>query len=433
MILYIGAGTPWAGGVGHHIRQWMFLRALAELGRLELVLFDAGEPDRPCPIPGARVTRLGLPHAVPRTRLRRALHDLLSHTPRMIRYADPREAREAVARLRPERFDAVFAHRIHFAHRAGVLGHPRLLLDVDDPEHVRVARQAALAAAPPDWRTRRDFRKLRRFEEWAIRRARAAFVCQAADQQAFPPPRPLVVPNCVTVPPQRSARVDRPPRLLYLGNFSGGVESPNGDGLVWMLEAIWPRVQAVVPDAELVVAGAIDDELRRRCAARPGVRAAGFVDDLAAAFADAALSIAPLRFGTGTRIKILESLAHGCPVVSTPLGCEGLELAHGYELLVAGTPQSFTEACSGLLRDPARQEALSAAGCAAVRARYDVESRQSQFVALLRDLIGAPRPAARPARHAMPDNAGCGGPALQAAAEVGPGGTALQSAGRAPA
>ena len=400
-ILYVGAGNPWVGGAGHLVRQWMFLRALAELDRLELVLFGP-EPDgdRACPLPHARLQRFELPAIRPESPLARGTGDLLSPEPRRVRVRDCAATRAAVRRLNPGRFDAVFAYRIDFAHWAGVLHHPRLLLDVDDPEHVRAARRAAAAGERLDWRTARDLRKLRRFEHAAVRQARAAFVCQPHDQAAFAPLRPLVVPNCVRVPPRRAPRTAPAARILYLGNFAGGAESANVDGLHWLLDTIWPKLHAAAPQAELVLAGPMDDDTRRFVGARPGVRVPGFVADLGAAFAEAALSIAPLRFGTGTRIKILESLAHGCPVATTTLGCEGLAVAHEREVLIADEPAAFRSACLRLLGDAALREQLSAAGYALVCGQYDLERRHAGLVALLQRLVEQVSPGPAGARLA---------------------------------
>ena len=123
------------------------------------------------------------------------------------------------------------------------------------------------------------------------------------------------------MPPPRNATR---PRLVFLGNFAPA--SPNVDGLRWMLDEIWPIVRKAVPDCELQFIGRIGGELEARVRATPGAVAAGFVENLPAAMAQASVSIAPIRFGTGTRVKIIESFALGCPVVSTTLGAEGIDV-----------------------------------------------------------------------------------------------------------
>src|SRR5258706_3550142 len=115
-------------------------------------------------------------------------------------------SRPGVAALTPAAFDAIFAFRVDFAHFAGVLDHPRLILDIDDAEHIRWQRRIrATTGHDGDWRTQRDLSKLREFELAAVARAKLAFVCQENDQNGWTT-SPQIVPNAIDVPanPQRN-------------------------------------------------------------------------------------------------------------------------------------------------------------------------------------------------------------------------------------
>jgi glycosyltransferase involved in cell wall biosynthesis len=311
--------------------------------------------------------------------------DLLCPVPRMFRGSRCGPAREIVAGLHPENFDAVFSFRIDFANFAGVLNHPRLLLDIDDPEHLRWKRQlAATTKNGGDWRTLHDLNKLARFEKRAARGAIASFVCQEHDRAAFDPP-PIVVPNCVDVPATCPSRNATQPRIIFLGNFAPA--SPNVDGLRWVLGDIWPIIRAAVPECELHIVGKIGGELEARVRATPGAVAAGFVDDLPAAMTAASLSIAPIRFGTGTRVKIIESFALGCPVVSTTLGAEGIDAKPGEQILLGDTPVAFAEQCVTLLRDPNAQARIGAGGYELASAQFSERARRSKLAATFAELL----------------------------------------------
>jgi glycosyltransferase involved in cell wall biosynthesis len=91
----------------------------------------------------------------------------------------------------------------------------------------------------------------------------------------------------------------------------------------------------------------------------------------------AAVVVVPLRFGGGTRIKILEALAYRVPVVSTSVGAEGLEVESGKHLLLADSPSAFAQCCLRLLADPALREHLTAQGFELVRAKYEWRAIQS--------------------------------------------------------
>ncbi|MDB5332710.1 MAG: uncharacterized protein JWP03_3861 [Phycisphaerales bacterium] len=390
-VLFIGTGVPWAGGAGYLVRQNMFLRALSEIALLEIALFDFPDRERVArPAFARQVTPLPPPGRRSVSTLGAFISDFFTFRPRMVRGYQMAGPRGVVRRLQPERFDAVFCFRIDFAHFAGVLGERHLLLDVDDPEHTRWRRQLqATLGTRGDFRTRYDLRKLARFEKAAVRRAKAAFVCQSLDRETFSQ-TPLVVPNCVQVPPTCPPRRASRPRIVFIGDFSVR-RSPNVDALEWFVGQIWPAISQAVPECELHVIGRIGESAARQIAAAPKALAVGYVEDLGAALCAASLSVAPIRFGTGTRIKILDSFAHGCPVVSTPIGCEGIPVTDGKDILLARTPAEFVEACVALLRDEGLGERLGTAGYELVSARFDEAKQRRRLTETLAGLLGAAR------------------------------------------
>jgi glycosyltransferase involved in cell wall biosynthesis len=125
------------------------------------------------------------------------------------------------------------------------------------------------------------------------------------------------------------------------------------------------------PAARLVVAGRNPPDAFRSRWTRPGaVEFTGTVDDMRPLIARAALSVVPLRIGSGTRLKILEAAAMERAVVSTRLGAEGLAFVEGEEIVLADEPQAFADAVVGLLADPERRAALGRAARRRVEAEY---------------------------------------------------------------
>lgn len=98
---------------------------------------------------------------------------------------------------------------------------------------------------------------------------------------------------------------------------------------------------------------------------------------------DCSLSVVPLRVGGGTRIKILHAMAMGLPVVSTPLGCEGLEAEDGEQLLIRATPEAFAQAVLALDGDRELRQKLRAAGRSLVESRYDWQKIYQDYEAQL--------------------------------------------------
>lgn len=383
-VLYIGAGNPWLGGAGFLVRQDLFLRALTEVAELHLAMFDA-DPAKP-PDFACRLTTLPSPHRRGTSKVQRLLDDLLSSQPRMIRGYDLTPARTLVSSLHPEQFDAVFAYRIDFAHFAGVLNHPRLLLDIDDAEHIRWQRRILTTTGHDgDWRTRSDLLKLRDFEVNAVTGAKLAFVCQENDQNGWAT-SPQIVPNCIQLPPDPQRRPTRP-RLLFVGNCAGGPTSPNVDAVRYFLCDIWSTILKAIPDAEFQIIGNASESVRAAVADSRNVQLSGFVPDLTDAYAQASISIAPIRFGTGTRVKILEAFAHACPVVSTLPGAEGIAAVPGQEIEFGLDAGDFAARCIALLNDRPTAERLGQAAHALAARMYDRNVQQHRVARMLKDFL----------------------------------------------
>jgi polysaccharide biosynthesis protein PslH len=195
--------------------------------------------------------------------------------------------------------------------------------------------------------------------------------------------RVMIVENGVGALPAPAWRVPNGADLLYPGALS---YTPNAEAVAYFARAVLPRVAAAVPAARLLVTG------ERPAALPPGlddprVHLTGWLtaDGLDRAYRGARACVVPLLSGTGTRIKLLEALAYGLPVVTTTKGAEGLEVVPGEHLLIADDPGAFADAAIRLLREPAFAEALGARGRALIARRYTWDARGEA----LRDLVRA--------------------------------------------
>jgi glycosyltransferase involved in cell wall biosynthesis len=136
-----------------------------------------------------------------------------------------------------------------------------------------------------------------------------------------------------------------------------------------------------------VFVGGIDEDLRRQFSSTEGLEVLGFVEDLKSIYASVPVCIAPVRYGTGTRIKILEAMAYGCPVVSTSKGCEGLEITPNEDIFVADSPADFAQACVSLLQDEAKREAMGKAGRELILQNYSRSHQHDKLVKLLSEIL----------------------------------------------
>ena len=269
---------------------------------------------------------------------------------------------------------------------------PRVVLDEHNVEW-DVARQVARTSGSVARRIygSLNWRKMRREEEGAWGRVDAITVTSAHDEArvraAQPRARVAVVPNAVDVERYRPRDGDPPPdrdTLLFFGALD---YVPNSDGLAFFLDEVWPRVVAAHPSARLRILGrkAPPWLVARRA---PGVELGGFVEDLRPNLAAAGAVIVPLRLGGGTRLKILEAMAMARPIVSTRIGAEGIDVAHGRELLVADRAEDFAEEVRRLLDDPVLGDRLGRRARALVESRYSWRASARALDALLRAFTG---------------------------------------------
>ena len=192
------------------------------------------------------------------------------------------------------------------------------------------------------------------------------------------------VPNGVVVPERRDRlhQTGRRPSVLFLGNMG---YQPNRDAAEWILDEIESEIIARCPDATVTIAGPGSEELSKF--------GRGFVDDLDSLMADADVLIAPLREGSGTRIKILDAWAHGVPVVSTRVGAQGLDAVDGIHLLLADDACLIADAVQRIVAEPELASELSTAGRQLVHDRYARATALDSARNVVRGVIGDESPA----------------------------------------
>ena len=145
--------------------------------------------------------------------------------------------------------------------------------------------------------------------------------------------------------------------------------APNVDAAVWLGREIWPEVLTRVPEARLLLVGK-DPAPAVRALAEERIEVTGTVADVSPFLARSRVVVAPLRAGGGTRLKIMEALDVGRPVVATSVGCEGMEDLVGRGVVLADTAPALAEAIADLLRNPGCAAALGRAGHDAVVADH---------------------------------------------------------------
>ncbi len=383
-ILVVSPVFPYPLIKGIKIRLFNIVRQLAREHEVHLAAMAQSEDPVDCPeleAAGARLTRLPPPLQVwdPTRRtgvaedLAHAAIKVLSSRPNLVRIHSTPEVERAVAELAGNPFDLAFCFRTYlYPLVARIAGERPILVDFDDVEHVKFAAQSSHTVGRlTAFLDRVESRKLHGWENWIARGATAAFVAAEEDRVHFPPTareRIHALPNGVQFAVDDAPRAaEVPSRLLLLGDMG---YLPNADSALHFCDLILPRIREQVPEVEVAIVGNHPGAEVLALGRRPGVTVTGFVPEVAPWFQSAAMLVVPIRFGGGTRIKILEALSWRRAVVATSAGAAGLGAESGKHLVIADGDVEFARAVIELLRDPARRRDLGAAGGEWARQRY---------------------------------------------------------------
>ena len=269
----------------------------------------------------------------------------------------------------------------------------KLVLSTHNIESQRFARELQVAR----WSLRRavlqaDQLISGRWEEKAVRRFDGAVAVSAADRQWLErhlDGRPVaLVPNGVDTDhfQRRTPRTANPATIVFTGVMD---YPPNEDAVLWFADKVWPLLHQRWPDLVFQIVGTRPTPRVVALAGRAGIEVTGEVPDVRPYVEQALAFVVPLRSGGGTRLKILQAMAIGCPVISTQLGAEGLTVNDGGDILFAEQPADFVARIQDLKSSPELASRLSGSARALVLRQYDWQSCLSALEPLYRELTGA--------------------------------------------
>lgn len=366
-ILVVTPSPPHPTRGGAAIRNWHLIAAARAAGHhVEVLTFDTGTD--------------GAPSAPRRSLPARAAGLLFAREPDLVR-------RLGAADLRPHVAEAIERGRIDLVQIEGLemwpslpARHGRTIYDAHNAEATLQSRAARQA-----WRDRDlpraaysalQSRALRRYEAAVLRRADATIAVSPADAAAL---RRLAPERAIDLVPigvdtaYYAPGLAAPPEAVFDVLFTGTMDyRANADAAGWFLRAVWPRIRSANADARLGIVGHRPGRSLLRYDGRDGVTVTGAVGDDRPYMAGAKVYVLPIRFGAGVRVKLLNAMAMGCAIVTTPAGAEGVDVVNGAQLIVAPPqPARFAEAVCRALADPAERARLGHAACVHAAVTYD--------------------------------------------------------------
>lgn len=391
-ILLLTPQIPYPPQQGTTLRNYNLIRQLAMTHEIHLLSLDE-EPDRlgSCgPLLELCRTAAAFPIA-PRSMGKRLQATFLSPLPDMALRLRSEELEDELAiRLSGQDLDVIQAEGIEMASHILSIPRGKMMIVFDDHNAEYVLQRRAFetdARLPTRWPAALyslvQWRKLRSYERRVCRHADRVVVCSRADRLAVEKLAPellaTVIPNGVDTDHYRPGSEEIANRLVFTGKMDF---RPNVDAILWLYEEVFPRLRDLVPGVHLCVAGKNPHRRLSHLRRDPRVTLTGQVPDIRPYISQAALYVVPLRIGGGTRLKVLEAMATGKAVLSTSLGCEGLDVTPGRDIVLADAPEDFALRAAELLRDGPTRKALGERARELVEEHYDWRAIIPRFEAV---------------------------------------------------
>ena len=387
-ILFLSTWFPFPPDNGSKIRVYHLWRALAQRHEVTLLSFawDTAQPQARDGLPFCQTIRILPRDPFQRTKFARATR-YLALAP-VITRPIPEMRRLVADTLAQTAFDVVIAStEVMATYALQVPNRTRKILE----EHNSFSRMmedryrdaAGVLLRLNHWTSWQKTRRyegalFRKFDHLVMVSDEDRHVCERLPGHQIPI---SVIPNGVDCAHHRLDLAEiQPHTLIYNGALT---YSANYDAMRFFLADIYPLVRQQIPDVTLRITGSTRGVDLGSLSLDTSVQLTGYVEDIRLPVAGSSVCVVPLRQGGGTRLKILEAMALGTPVVATSKGAEGLEVVDGEHLLIADDPAAFAAATLRLLREPDLRARLATHARRLVEERYDWSHIGARFVELV--------------------------------------------------
>ncbi len=387
-ILFLSTWFPFPPDNGSKIRVYHLLRALGQKHTVTLVSFawDTARPDAPATLPFCRAA-----HTLPRDPFARSA---LAQATRYLSLAPvvtrpiPEMQRLVADVLAQTTFDVVIASTEVMATYALQAPPSTVKILEEHNSFSWMMEDRFRAAQHPAQRLNHwiSWQKTRYYEAALFRQFdRVAMVSEEDRRACGQLPgyhNPVaVIPNGVDCAYHHPGLAEAQPNTLV---YNGALTySANYDAMQYFLADIYPLIKREIPDVTLAITGSTQGVNMTGLRLDASVHFTGYVNDIRLPVAQSAVCVVPLRQGGGTRLKILEAMALGTPVVATAKGAEGLDIADDEHLVITDNPAQFAQRVADLLRDPVQRARLARNARRLVETQYDWEQIGARFVDLV--------------------------------------------------
>lgn len=376
-VLFVSTRSPYPLTGGHALRTFHLLREAARRHSVSFVTFiqHAEEWEGLKVLEEFCESVVAMETPADRSRLSLAaglVANVASTAPFVAAKYDTPQMRAAIDKASARKVDLLHLDMLPLAVYLNALpGVPTVLVD-HNVECVLLERRVDTESGVARLFWQSQARRLKKFEADAVSRATRVIAVSDIDadilRQLAPGAQVRTVPNGVDVEYFSPSPVAADPdEIVFVGAMT---HQPNVDSVRFFCDSIWPTVRAARPAARFTVIGAHPPDAIRAYGRLPGVSIEGQVPDIRPYVAKAAVYVVPLRVGGGTRLKILDAMAMGKAIVSTSVGCEGLEVRDGHDIVVADEADDIASRVLRLMDDATIREDLGRNARRTVEARY---------------------------------------------------------------
>ncbi|NWJ45592.1 MAG: glycosyltransferase [Chloroflexi bacterium] len=394
-ILILTPQNPFPPDQGAPIRNYNFIKYLGATGKYNIALLTFARPEETSQSREASYIELSkycervefVAHPPTRSKSRRVQSLALNPLPDLaLRLASPQfqeMLNHLVIEFKP---DILLCEALELApfvrelFKNSETSHPKLVLDEHNAEYLLQKRayesdfKTGLRHYPTALYSYIQTQRLSKYESEALHFFDAAIAVSDNDRKALlklnPNTHIKVIPNGIDLDEYAPDRADAelPDRLVFTGSMDF---RPNVDAVLWFANEIWDKIRLARPEATFFIVGRRPTPAVQALAKLPGITVTGTVPDARPFVQEAALYLVPMRMGGGVRFKVLEALAMGKAVLTTPMGADGIPVNSGKEVLIANNSQEFSAAAIRLLQNPTLRKELADNGRTFVAEHFD--------------------------------------------------------------
>ncbi len=410
-VAFVTPYLPWPADTGGKLRSFHLAAGLAENATVDLFTFSHSSTESAAADPGplgALCRTVDITMLLQDPGAMRPLAAMTNDLPRSVRYFQAGQSLRDVRRKLMRGYDLLVCDEIvvspYMWNIAGLEQTPRLInrQKIDHLHYAEMAASRTLGMQKGlDWL---EARRLRRFEEAEMPRYQSVVVCSQEDRQTAVlqvagngAPIEVIVNGADTTFYQPVRELDAHPTILLLGTMH---YYPNIDAVLHYVHTMHDALRAAIPNLQVLIVGHRPPPEIEALRNLPGITVTGSVPDIRPYMARSWIQIVPLRLGGGTRLKIVESMAAGLPVLSTSVGAQGLGATDGRELMLADDPADFVRKAVTLLNGSDLRAEMARTARSFVEAHYSWQSLGQRFAdfcqtTAARGRVRVPQPAPR--------------------------------------